>query len=98
MKFIFRRNKASPAITVADSRSPSLIEWHLATTGRLIEYWVRFDIASYGKPVEQEIDDPKGALESFIRGVEAAFGGDVADEFKKLKVKLRKVAGTPEAE
>jgi hypothetical protein len=73
-------------------------EWHLTTTGRLIEYWVRFDIASYDNPDEQEIDDPKGALESFIRGVEAAFGGNVADEFKKLKVKLRKVAGTPEAE
>jgi hypothetical protein len=73
-------------------------QWHLATTRSLIEYWVRFDISTYGKPVEQEIDDPKGALESLIKGVEVAFGGDVADEFKKLKVKLRKVTGTSEAE
>ena len=71
-------------------------------TRNLIDYWALahcawFDARSTGS-AEPEIDDPKGALESLIEGVEAAFKGNVPDEFKKLNVRLRKATGTPEVE
>jgi hypothetical protein len=57
---------------------------YFRTIKNLIGYWVALDDTFPDsrsiEEAEPEIDDPKGALESLIEGMEAAFGTNVEDE------------------
>jgi len=62
-------------------------ERYLTTIRSLIRYWVEFDevlldskSTGLAKP---EIDDPKGALESLVKGVGTALDADAQEEFVK---------------
>jgi len=72
---------------------------YITTIGSLIDYLVRFDRGLYklkpAGPAGAEIDNPKGALESLIKGVETALGAETEGEFVKVKALLLEAIGTP---
>jgi len=47
-------------------------------------------------PTESEIDNPEGALESFIKGVETTLRADAQKEFAKVKALLLEAIRAPE--
>jgi len=66
----------------------------------LIDYWVRFERdlveSKSDGPTESEIDNPEGALESFIKGVETTLRADAQKEFAKVKALLLEAIRAPE--
>jgi len=75
------------------SQIPGHHAQYINTVRRLIAYWIEFDFALMGsknrRPVELEIDNPKGALEGLISGVEMALGVDLQEGFTKVKTPAR---------
>jgi len=66
---------------------------------KLITYWVDFDDAltdlEKAGLVGSEIDNPEGALEGLLKGVETALGADVQKGFTKVKALLLEAIKVP---
>jgi len=81
-------------------RIPGHHAQYLTTIRKLIVYWIEFDGALIdlrdAGSVESEIDNPEGALEGFIKGVEKALGADAQEGFTKVKALLLEAIKTPE--
>jgi len=72
---------------------------YLTTVRKLIVYWIDFDGALINLrdagSVELEIDNPKGALEGLISGVEMVLGADLQEGFTKVKTLLLEAIEAP---
>ena len=73
---------------------------YATTIGSLISYWAqlhnpRLRSRSSGS-TESEIDDPKGASENLIKGVEMALGKDAPGVFAEVRALLLEAIGAPE--
>jgi len=82
-----------------DPRIPGYHAQYFVTVRKLIAYWLEFDSALItledAGSVEPETDNPAGALEGFVKGVETALGADAHSGFTKVKTLLLEAIKTP---
>jgi len=73
---------------------------YINTIRSLVDYWVQLDSNSYklksAGPTKPEADDPRGALENLVKGVEATLSADGQREFAKVRALLLEAVGAPE--
>jgi len=73
---------------------------YIKTIKSLVNYWVQFEPDSYelgsAGPTKPEADDPRGALENLVKGVEGTLSADDQREFAKVRTLLLEAIGAPE--
>ena len=73
---------------------------YINTIRNLVDYWVELYSDSYelesAGPTKPGADDPRGALENLVKGVEATLSADGQREFAKVRTLLLEAIGAPE--